>query len=392
MADALEHILLGAAAKRVLVVAEDHWLRFRLQHALEHAGCKVDSVAQVGADEPAGAVSYNVVVVDAVAFAKENTLGAVRAFRQRFAEARLVLLRLAGERALEDMARVSGFDLILERPRHADAIPDVVWEALAEPCPAMKAVPVPVKFQFVLEAPEGVSKHGVGSAFVSFVVHMVALSMALLVPLVYTEALDVKAFTSTWLMAPPPPPPPPPPPASAMQPVKRIKPVLQTPAGRLIAPAVIPKEIAIIRDAPESELDVYGGVLGGVSRGVPGGQMGGVIGGVIGGVLAAVPKPLPPPPKEAIRVGGKIRPPRLLRRIEPLYPEIAKAARIQGDVRIDAIIDPTGRVIEMKVLSGHALRATAALSAVQQWIYEPTFLNEQPIAVVLEVTVNFRLH
>ena len=93
-----------------------------------------------------------------------------------------------------------------------------------------------------------------------------------------------------------------------------------------------------------------------------------------------------------MRVGGKIRPPRLVRRVEPIYPGVAKQARIQGDVRIDAIIDAKGQVVEMKVLSGHPLLATAALTAVQQWVYEPTYLNEQPVPVVLEVTVNFRLH
>jgi len=176
-----------------------------------------------------------------------------------------------------------------------------------------------------------------------------------------------------------------------MRAAKRIKPVFTTASGKLLAPTSIPKEIAKISDA-DLELESYGGVVGGVPGGVPGGQLGGVIGGVIGGVLSSVPRPAPPAPVQAVRVGGHIRPPRLLRRVEPLFPEIAKLARIQGEVRIDAIIDARGQVVEMKILSGHPVLATAALQAVRQWVYEPTFLNEQPIPVVLEVTVEFRLH
>jgi len=90
-------------------------------------------------------------------------------------------------------------------------------------------------------------------------------------------------------------------------------------------------------------------------------------------------------------VGGKLRPPRLLQRVEPVYPTIAKQARISGDVRIDAIIDTEGNVVDMQVLSGHPLLVQAALGAVSQWRYEPTYLNEQPVPVVLVVTVTFRL-
>jgi protein TonB len=128
-----------------------------------------------------------------------------------------------------------------------------------------------------------------------------------------------------------------------------------------------------------------------VPGGVPGGVMGGVLGGVLGGVPNVVPNVPKPMPQRPYRVGGNIRPPRLINRVEPEYPILARRARIQGEVRIDAIIDTNGRVVEMKVLSGHPLLAAAALAAVQQWIYEPTYLNDVPVAVQLEVTVNFTL-
>ena len=64
---------------------------------------------------------------------------------------------------------------------------------------------------------------------------------------------------------------------------------------------------------------------------------------------------------------------------------------MQGDVQIDAIIDVTGHVVEVQILSGHPLLARAAMDAVQQWVYEPTRLNDQPVPVVLRVTVSFKL-
>lgn len=393
MRGALETTLPRAGAKRVLVIAEDYWLRFRLRHAFERAGCRADSQAQVGAEGPSPPPAYDVVLVDSTALPREKGLEALAPLRHRFSQARLVLLTGAEEWSLREQARDSGIDLVLQRPGRVEALPDVVWEALAEPQPAAGAVPVPMKFEFLLMPLAGAGKRGAKSALTSLAVHMLLLMMVLLVPVLYTETLDVHALTSTWLAAPPPPPPPPPPPSpEAMKLVKRLKPVL-TPAGKLIAPVSIPKEILRIVDRTDLDLEAYGAV-GGVPGGVPGGQMSGVIGGVIGGVLASVPKPLPPPIslKEAIRVGGKIRPPQLIRRIEPLYPDIAKQARIQGNVRIDAIIDTSGRVVEMKILSGHPLLATAALSAVREWLFEPTLLNEQPVPVVLEVTVTFRLH
>lgn len=169
---------------------------------------------------------------------------------------------------------------------------------------------------------------------------------------------------------------------------RRVRP--QTLSGKLVAPTVIPKEIARIVELTDIEFEQWG-VLGGVPGGVPGGQLGGVLGGVLGGIPSASRPVVAPPTQAPIRVGGKLRPPRLIRRVEPTYPGIAKQARLQGQVRIDAIIDTSGRVVEMRILSGHPLLVKAALEGVEQWLYEPTYLNEQPVPVVLEVTVYFRL-
>lgn len=93
-----------------------------------------------------------------------------------------------------------------------------------------------------------------------------------------------------------------------------------------------------------------------------------------------------------VRVGGEIREPTKLRHVNPVYPEIAKQARVQGVVILEATISPTGTVTEVHILRGVPLLNQAAVEAVQQWEYTPTLLNDVPVPVIMTVTVNFRLH
>lgn len=99
----------------------------------------------------------------------------------------------------------------------------------------------------------------------------------------------------------------------------------------------------------------------------------------------------PPPPSEPFDIGGRIEPPSILRRVEPRFPAIAIAAGITGDVIILAVIGEDGRVRSVEVASGHPLLRRAAREAVRQWVYAPTLLNGHPIAVRMEVTVQFRV-
>jgi protein TonB len=116
--------------------------------------------------------------------------------------------------------------------------------------------------------------------------------------------------------------------------------------------------------------------------GVPGGGPGD---GILG---AAVPPVAPPAP---IRAGGDIRPPLKVRNVIPPYPEVARAARIQGDVVLDCTISDEGRVVDVKILSGPIPLQAAAVDAVRQWLYRPTLLNGVPVPVVMTVTVHFAL-
>ena len=85
------------------------------------------------------------------------------------------------------------------------------------------------------------------------------------------------------------------------------------------------------------------------------------------------------------------QPPRLLTRVEPVYPPLAKQARVQGTVRFTAIIGKDGRVQNLQLVSGHPLLVSAAQDAVKQWIYKATVFNGEPVEVVTQVDVNFTL-
>ncbi len=228
----------------------------------------------------------------------------------------------------------------------------------------------------------------------SLLVNATILVAPVLAGLYFTDTINLKQFETTFLIAPPPPPPPPSAPIAAVAPARQVHRVFQQ-AGKLVAPIAVPKQIAVIKEAPISDQD-FGGVAGGVPGGVTGGSMGGVIGGVIGGISSAVPKaPLAPSinkPKAPVRVGGSVRAPKVIVRVEPDYPALARQTHVQGVVVVDAILDEKGNVEDMKIVSGPVLLYKAALDALRKWKYEPSYLNDQPVAVELLVTITFNLN
>lgn len=147
----------------------------------------------------------------------------------------------------------------------------------------------------------------------------------------------------------------------------------------MVAPTVIPESVPQPLAEPEPEAPALGeGVEGGVEGGVPGGVLGGVVGGVEG---------------EPLRIGGDVKPPVLLQKIEPGYPEAARKARLEGVVILEAIITASGSIEEVKVLkSVNPLLDASAVRAVQQWKYKPATLNGRAVRVYLTVTVTFNLH
>jgi protein TonB len=235
------------------------------------------------------------------------------------------------------------------------------------------------------------------TVMVSFIGQIVLILIAVILPLIYTEVLPSTTLTS-FLVAPPPPPPPPPPPAAA-PPVKVVKVIpRQFDAGKLMAPKVIPKEIAVIKEDELPPPASAGGVVGGMAGGVAGGQVGGVLGGIIGGIPAVAPPPPPPPPVKKdvtptrIKVGGNVQGAMILKKIAPQYPALAKSARVSGVVHLQAIIAKDGTIQQLHSAGGPALLIQAAMDAVKTWIYKPTMLNGEPVQVETTIDVNFTLN
>jgi protein TonB len=221
----------------------------------------------------------------------------------------------------------------------------------------------------------------------SFVFQAFLVGILVLIPLLFTEALP-KTQLMTFLVAPPPPPPPPPPPAAA--PVKIVKQV-QTDIvnGQLRTPTKIPEKVQMIKEdeAPPPVMSAAG-VVGGVPGGVPGGSMGGVIGGIISSTPVAVPKVATP---QRVRVSQGVTQGLLIRKIQPAYPPLARQARIQGTVLLQAEISKEGTIENLRLISGHPMLAPAAIEAVKQWRYKPYILNGEPVEVETQITVNFTL-
>jgi TonB family protein len=97
------------------------------------------------------------------------------------------------------------------------------------------------------------------------------------------------------------------------------------------------------------------------------------------------------PAAPAAPVGGDVKPAHLISSVPPSYPSLARTQHIAGDVRVDALIDATGRVTTMKVVSGPSLLHQAAMDALRQWKYQAATLDGKPVAMHLTVTLQFRL-
>jgi len=109
------------------------------------------------------------------------------------------------------------------------------------------------------------------------------------------------------------------------------------------------------------------------------------------GIVGSSPENVPAPAAASgpVVTGGRVKEPRLLSSVSPIYPQAAMQANVQGDVKIQATIDESGRVTKMKVLSGPILLQRAAMDALRLWRYSPSVLNDKPIAVDEVVTVRF---
>ncbi len=224
------------------------------------------------------------------------------------------------------------------------------------------------------------------TSIVSFTIQIGIIGVMVLIPLIFTEALP-KGQMMFLLVAPPPPPPPPPPAAAPVHVVKQIQSDIIN--GELRTPTKIPKKILenLKEDEAPPQMAVTG-VVGGVPGGVPGGSMGGVIGSVLSSTPVAVPKIATP---QRVRVSSGVSTGLLIRKVPPTYPPLARQARIQGVVILQAQISKEGNIQNLQLISGHPMLAPAAIEAVKQWKYKPYLLNGEPVEVDTQVQVNFTL-
>ena len=154
----------------------------------------------------------------------------------------------------------------------------------------------------------------------------------------------------------------------------------------------IPSAAHTTQEAPSPAVVTAGGVAGGVPGGVVGGVPGGVLNDLLRSngtapVLASTPAPAP----KRIRVPAPTAEANLVYDVAPKYPPEAGRARIEGTVVLLAVIGKDGIVQDVRVQSGLAVLAQAAIEAVKQWRYRPYLMNGEPVEVDSQITINFNL-
>ncbi len=221
----------------------------------------------------------------------------------------------------------------------------------------------------------------------SFAAHAAIAAALIVIPLLRPAALPPYRISGAFLVParilPLPPPPPAPARSSSARKSGRIARIGARPAqdiARLIAPIEIPNSF-------QDELIVDLGPDGGVPGGVPGSVDIGIYGSIPGSVLDVLIGDVQAP----VAALGEIRPPRLIKRVDPVYPELARESRTSGIVIIEAETGLDGRVVALKILRSVPLLDEAALDAVRQWVYEPMIVNGRLRGVVFTVSVQFVL-
>jgi protein TonB len=213
------------------------------------------------------------------------------------------------------------------------------------------------------------------------------VAIALLVPILNPESLHPKVDVPVWISIrhfkslPP---------ETPRIPAAHPAPVHPAFDDLFHAPGHVPRHVDMTPDAPEMPEPALarGGEGAGITS-LPG----------LTDILPerAEPRPSPAPhavsqpPKGPVRVGTGVQSARLVFGPRPPYPQLAKTARVQGTVRIQALVALDGTIRNLQVMNGPPLLVKAALDAVSQWRYQPTLLNGSPVEVITEIDVNFTL-
>ncbi len=227
------------------------------------------------------------------------------------------------------------------------------------------------------------------TVIISGAAHIVTIGVLLVIPLMQTQGVTLEPVDlSLWAPVTDQPVSEP---VSSREP--QIQPRIQMDPNALTAPEAIPPTISYV-DAPHA-----------TSILLPPSAGGSPISSILDFLVkrnasveeptAPVPPPPPPPPPivevTRIRTGGAVQQGKIIHQVNPTYPPLARQARIQGAVLLEAVIAKDGSVRSLRVISGHPLLTQGALDAVQQWRYHPTLLNGEPVEVLTTITVTFTL-
>jgi protein TonB len=221
--------------------------------------------------------------------------------------------------------------------------------------------------------------------FTSFGLQSVVIGLLLLSPLLTTVGLPSSRVLQrpTSFGAPPPP-------ARPMERQHRTTVVQSNLANNvLITPPSIPPKVATINEVeppPQVSYDSGTGVVG--STGDDGG--GDALNRLGIGRTAVAPLPPPTPTIRTFRTSSILEG-SLIRRVQPVYPPLARSVRVQGAVVLAALIGKEGAIENLRLVSGHPMLVPAAIAAVSQWRYKPYILNGEAIEVETQITVNFIL-
>lgn len=207
----------------------------------------------------------------------------------------------------------------------------------------------------------------------SVLAHAIAIAWVIIAPALATDLLPQPPRTTSFIIVRPVLPNPPPA-------VRRESPAPSPDVAPLTPPDGLTPE-PIVEPVDQTPFDTPGSIVNGASF----------------GDIAAAGDPMPAPPApprptEPVHVGGVIQPPKKVVDVAPIYPPLALAARKEGLVILEAVIDERGAVREIRVLRSEKLLEQAAMDAVKQWRFTPTLLNGQPVPIVMTVTVGFSLN
>lgn len=225
-------------------------------------------------------------------------------------------------------------------------------------------------------ARNGLRSHLSGSLPISIAIHLVALLAIFVVPLVAnivvpTVSVVMPEYVRVEL--------PPPPVESIRQPRAAAT---STPVPQPGIPTHAPDEI--LPEKPTFEPYVPGALETSSGISTPGALLGGP-------VIAVPPPPEPPKVQGPVKVADLPVPPHKTVDVRPIYPDIARAARVQGLVVMEAVLDPSGRITQLRVIRSVPMLDEAAMDAVRQWRYTPTMYYGKPVSVLMTITINFTL-